>query len=111
MTLEHIEQEWDLLDIKFITLEEIKTYLNIDLEDIYYDEMLTEYIATSLIYIIKNAGNAWMADEYCIKLAKLLQRKFILDMFENRGTEISNSTKRDIMVNTILEILASVGGE
>lgn len=107
MTLEQIEQQWDLMDIKFITLEEIKTYLNIDLEDTYYDTMLTEYITASLIYIIKNAGEGWIADEHCICLAKILQKKLITDMFENKGTEISNSTKRDVMVNTILEILAS----
>lgn len=111
MTLEQIEQQWYLLNIEFVTLEEMKTYLNIDLEDTYYDAMLTEYITASLIYIIKNAGEGWMADEGCIYLAKTLQKKLITDMFENKGTETSNSTKRDIMVNTILDILASFGGE
>ena len=107
MTLEQIEQQWDLMDIEFITLEEIKTYLNVDSEDTYYDTILTEYITASLIYIIKMSGSAWVTDGNCIKLAKILQKKLITDMFENKGTEISNSTKRDIMVNTILEILAS----
>lgn len=107
MTIEQIEYEWDLMDIQLITLEDIKQYLNIDLDDTYFDSMLSEYITTSLIYIIKNAGEGWITDEHCIYLAKILQKKLITDMFENKGTEISNSTKRDIMVNTIFEILAS----
>lgn len=92
-----------------ITLDEIKTYLNIDLEDTYYDEMLTEYITASLLYIIKMSGSAWVTDGNCIKLAKILQKKLITDMFENRGTEISNSTKRDIMVTSILDSLSLAG--
>ncbi|MDU5262755.1 MAG: head-tail connector protein [Clostridium celatum] len=92
-----------------ITLDEIKTYLNIDLEDTYYDEMLTEYITASLLYIIKMSGSAWVTDGNCIKLAKILQKKLIADMFENRGTEISNSTKRDIMVTSILDSLSLAG--
>lgn len=102
MTIEQLEYQ--------ITLEEIKEHLNIDYDDNYYDSMLYEYIATSLAYIIKACGGDWVKDEYCVKLAKIVQKKFIADMFENKGTEISNSTKRDVMVNTILEILAS-GGE
>lgn len=41
-----------------------------------------------------------------MKLANLLQKKLIADMFENRGTEISNSTK-DTIVTTILDKLSN----
>lgn len=92
-----------------ITLDEIKTYLNIDLEDTYYDEMLTEYITSSLAYIVKMVGEDWINDKYCLKLAKILQKKLIADLFDNRATEISNSTKRDIMVSSILETLSMAG--
>lgn len=109
MTIEEIEKQWELINIQFITLDEIKIYLNIDLEDIYYDSMLTEYITVSLLYIIKMVGSAWITDENCIKLAKILQKKLIADMFENRATEISNSTKRDIMVTSILDSLSLAG--
>ena len=55
------------------------------------------------------SGSAWVTDGNCIKLAKILQKKLIADMFENRGTEISNSTKRDIMVTSILDSLSLAG--
>lgn len=89
-----------------ISLEEVKVYLNIDLDDTYYDQLLMEYISVSFIYVVKMVGSAWMNDEICIKLCKILQKKLIADLFENRGTEISNATKRDVMVTSILDTLS-----
>lgn len=93
-------------NIPYISLEEVKVYLNIDLDDTYYDQLLNEYITISFLYIVKMVGSAWVNDEICIKLCKILQKKFIADLFENRGTEISNATKRDIMVTSILDTLS-----
>lgn len=92
-----------------ITLDEIKTYLNLDEEDTYHDTFLSELITSSYIYIIKMVGSAWLLDETALKLGKILQKKLIADMFENRGTEIPNSTKRDLMVTSILDSLSLVG--
>lgn len=93
----------------YISLEEAKVYLNIDLGDTYYDQLLNEYITVSFLYIVKMVGSAWVNDEICIKLCKILQKKIIADLFENRTTEISNSTKRDIMVTSILDTLSLFG--
>lgn len=109
MEIENIEKEWDKLNISFITLAEVKKYLNIDSEDTYYDELLTEYIQASFLYIIKMAGTSWVTDSICINLSKIVQKKIIADLFENRTTEVANSTKRDIMVNSILDTLAIYG--
>lgn len=98
-------------NITGITLEEVKVYLNIDLEDTYYDKMLEEYIIASFIYINKMAGSAWVNDEVSIRLCKILQKKIIADLFENRTTEIANSTKKDIMVTSILDTLSLFGDD
>lgn len=96
-------------DTTNISIEEIKVYLNIDLEDTYYDQLLNEYITVSFLYIVKMAGSAWVTDEICIKLCKILQKKIIADLFEYRTTEIPNSTRRDIMVTSILDALSLFG--
>lgn len=90
-----------------MTLEEVKTYLRIEYEE--DDELLSNLIEVSENYIDSCVGSAYKNDEKAIKLANLLQKKLIADMFENRGTEISNSTKRDIMVTSILDKLSLIG--
>ena len=92
-----------------MTLEEIKNYLRIDYEE--DDIFLSSLIEVSEEYIDSCVGTTYKADEKALKLANLLQRKLIADMFENRGTEIANSSKRDIMVDTIFEVLALAGDE
>lgn len=108
MKIEQLEKAFDESQ-NLITLEEIKVYLNLDLEDTFFDTLLTELITTSYIYIIKMVGSAWLLDETTLNLGKILQKKLIADMFENRGTEIPNSTKRDLMVTSILDSLSLVG--
>lgn len=90
-----------------MALEEVKKYLRIDYEE--DDDILSELIIVSEEYIDSCVGTAYKSDEKAIKLANLLQKKLIADMFENRGTEISNSTKRDIMVTSILDKLSLIG--
>lgn len=108
MSIEQLEKAFDESQ-NLITLEEIKIYLNIDTDDTYYDTFLTELITASYIYIVKMVGYAWLLDETALKLGKILQKKLITDMFENRGSEIPNSTKRDLMVTSILDSLSLVG--
>lgn len=88
-----------------MTLEEVKNYLRIDYED--DDILLNNLIEVSEEYIDSCVGIAYKSDEKAIKLANLLQKKLVRDMFENRGTEISNSSKRDTIVSTILEKLSN----
>lgn len=88
-----------------LTLEEVKSYLRIDYEE--DDILLSSLIAISEEYIDSCVGTAYKSDEKAIKLANLLQKKLISNMFENRGTEISNSTKKDNIVTTILDKLSN----
>ena len=87
-----------------MTLDEVKSYLRIDYEE--DDIFLSSLIEVSEEYIDSCVGIASKTDEKAIKLANLLQKKLIADMFENRGTEISNSTK-DTIVTTILDKLSN----
>lgn len=89
-----------------MTLEEIKSYLNI------YDDSEDEYISVliegSQIYIDSMVGINYKNDENLVKLSQILQRKIISDMYDNRGTEVANNTKRDIMVTSILDKLSNI---
>lgn len=86
-------------------LSEIKNYLRIDYDE--DDEILKNLIEVSETYIESCVGTSYKTDEKAKKLSDLLQKKIIADMFENRGTEIANSTKKDIMVTTILDKLSN----
>lgn len=88
-----------------MTLEEVKSYLRIDYEE--DDILLISLIDISEEYIDSCVGTAYKTDEKAIKLANLLKKKLIADMFENRGTEISNSTRKDTIVTTILDKLSN----
>lgn len=88
-----------------MTLEEVKKYLRVDYDD--DDIELTNLITVSESYIESCVGNGYKSDEKAIKLANLLQKKLIYDMYEKRGTEISNNTKKDTIVTTILDKLSN----
>ncbi|MFR1707644.1 MAG: head-tail connector protein [Clostridium sp.] len=90
-----------------MTLEEIKNYLHVDYND--EDSYLNELIEVSLVYIDSMVGEAYKTDEKAVKLASLLQKKLISDMYENRGTEIASNSKRDIIVSSILDKLSLYG--
>ncbi|MGG7058450.1 head-tail connector protein [Clostridium tertium] len=90
-----------------MTLEEVKNYLRIDYEE--DDDLLNILIEVSEEYIDSCVGIEYKSDEKALKLATLLQKKLIADMFENRGTEIASSTKRDIIVTSILDKLSLIG--
>lgn len=86
-------------------LQEIKDYLKIDEE--YEDCFLNELIETSEIYIDSMVGEAYKTDRKAIKLANLLQKKLISDMYENRSSEVSTNTKQDRIVTSILDKLSN----
>lgn len=88
-----------------MTLEEIKKYLRIDYED--DDDILSELLVVSEEYINSCVGTGYKSDKKAMKLFNLLQKKLIYDMYEKRGTEIANNTKKDIIVTTILDKLSN----
>lgn len=87
-----------------MTLDDLKLYLHIDYTD--EDTYLNELIEVSQIYIDSMVGEDYKTDDKAVKLATLLQKKICSDMYENRGSEISNGTKKDIIVTSILDKLS-----
>ncbi|WP_368262940.1 head-tail connector protein [Clostridium disporicum] len=75
-----------------MTLNDVKTYLRIDYDE--EDDFLSELLIVSEEYINSCVGTGYKSDEKAIKLADLLQKKLIYDMYEKRGTEIANNTKK-----------------
>ena len=90
-----------------MALEEIKDYLRIS--DNYEDSFIQELIEISQIYIDSMVGINYKTDTKAIKLANLLQKKLIADMYENRSTEVPQNTKQDRIVTSILDSLALKG--
>ncbi|ACD22995.1 phage gp6-like head-tail connector protein [Clostridium botulinum] len=92
-----------------MTLEEIKNYLRVDYteDDIY----LHELIEVSQIYIDDMVGEAYKEYEKAVKIANLLQKKIISDLYETKGINIegTNNLKRDTIVGSILDKLALYG--
>lgn len=99
-----------------ITLQEAKDYLRVGYED--DNEYITELIEISEAYIDGCVGTAYKVkenysseEEYkrgC-RLATLLQKKVISDMYDVRGTTVTSNTKQDTITRTILDKLANVG--
>lgn len=89
-------------------IEELKSYLRIDYND--DDEILTNLIEVSEEYINSCVGVGYKEDEKALKLADLLQKKLIYDMYEKRGTEIPSNTRKDTVVTTILDKLSNYSG-
>lgn len=88
-----------------LTLSDVKDYLKIDYED--EDNYLTELLDVSLIYIDSMDGEAYKIDEKAVKLAEILQKKIITDMYENRGTEVAIKSKQNKIVTSILDKLSN----
>jgi len=92
-----------------VTLDDIKSYLRIDGTD--EDTYLSELIEASQIYVDSCVGEGYKSEANALKLANILQKKLISDMYENRSTVIleknnSENTKQDRIVTTILDKLS-----
>jgi uncharacterized phage protein (predicted DNA packaging) len=88
-----------------LTLGEVKNYIKIDNDITEDDDYLNELIEVSQIYIDDCAGEDYKIDEKLTKLAGLLQKKLINDMYENRSGYVVTD-KRDVIVSTILDKLS-----
>lgn len=88
-----------------LTLADAQEYLKVDSD--YDKDYITELLDTSQIYIESCVGTAYQTDEKAVKLATLLQKKLIADMYDQRGTEIANNTKQDKITQSILDKLSN----
>lgn len=94
-------------EVKENTLDDVKRYLHISYDD--DDEDIQDFIDTSKAYIESCVGTGYSQDDAGLRLFNLLQKKFVEDMYNNRGTEISTLTKRDKIVSTIMDKLSNMG--
>lgn len=90
-------------------LEEVKKYLYIDFND--DDGDIEDFIETAEAYIDKCCGEGYKTDEKCVKLANLVKKKMIADMYEKRSSNLESKWKKDITVTTIFDILSNSGEE
>ena len=56
-------------------------------------------------------GEYYKTDAKAVKLAELLQKKLISDLYDNRGTSINSNCKKDIIVTSILDKLSMCEGD
>ncbi|WP_261780732.1 head-tail connector protein [Clostridium botulinum] len=90
-----------------ITLEQAKNYIREDCDDEDVITSIKDAMEVSQVYIDSMVGEAYKEDKKAIKLADLLQKKLIADMYENRSTEVPQNTKQDRIVTSILDKLSN----
>ena len=88
-------------------LESLKNYLHVDYSD--DDKYLEELIETSQAFIDVCCGESYKTNEKLVKMADILQKRLIKDMYDNRGYTITENAKEDVITSTILSNL-SYGG-
>ena len=86
-----------------MTLQEMKNYLRIDHYE--EDEMIQDLIQIAIIYIDECCGTEYKSIENKNKLANILIKKLVTDMYSNREG-ITDKQVQDRKVTTILELLS-----
>ena len=99
-----------------LTLEQVKAYLRISYDE--DDGEIEGLILTAEAYIDSCVGTGYKsrdnyesdaAYEKGRRIAALLQKKIISDMYEVRATTIQANTKTDNVTKTILDKLSNIG--
>lgn len=102
---------------EILTLQQVKGYLRISYDE--DDNEIEGLILTAEAYIdscvgtgYKNRANYESDEEYekGRRIAALLQKKIVGDMYEVRATTIQANTKTDNVTKTILDKLSNIGG-
>lgn len=101
---------------EILTLQQAKDYLRVSYDE--DDEEISELILTAEAYIDSCVGTGYKKRENYEndkeyekgrRIAAILQKKIIGDMYEVRATTIRFNTKTDNITKTILDKLANVG--
>lgn len=90
-----------------VSLEDAKAYIHIDYDD--DDGNIKDMIETSQIFVDSMVGEKYKEDEKAVKMADLLVKKIVYQMYENRSLLIPNNIKEDRIVNSMLDKLALYG--
>ncbi|AJA49533.1 phage protein [Clostridium pasteurianum DSM 525 = ATCC 6013] len=94
-----------------MTLDEVKNYLRVDADFIEDDAYIQTLIDNSQTYIDSCVGTGYQTNANLVKLATTAQYKLINDLYNNRSQYIDGSFKRDIIIDTIFDMLASASDE
>ena len=92
-----------------MTLEEVKRHIRIDFDD--DDDDIEALIEQAEILVDTCCGTGYKNNEKGLKIAELLYKKIVNDLYDNRGTTISNGYKRDSITNNLFEVLTLIGGD
>lgn len=101
---------------ELLTLEQAKSYLRVGYDE--DDEEISGLILTAEAYIdgcvgtgYKDKANYENDEEYekGRRIAALLLKRIVSDMYEVRSTTVGSNTKTDNITKTILDKLANVG--
>lgn len=87
-----------------VNLKDMKDYLRVDSNE--EDILIQDLIDASIIYIDECCGNAYKTIDNKIKLADIVVKKLVADMYEDRGSNNEGNIKQNRTVTTILEVLA-----
>ncbi len=90
-----------------VSLEDAKAYIHIDYDD--DNDDIKNMIETAQIFIDSMVGEKYKEDEKAVKMADLLVKKIVYQMYENRSVLIPNNLKEDKIVNSMLDKLALYG--
>ncbi|SQB57824.1 phage protein [Clostridium perfringens] len=92
-----------------VSLEEAKNYLRVSENNERVDNEIQDYIQQAGIYIDSCCGLAYKKYDDKIKLADLLVKKIVNDLYENAGMILEKKGGYDRISETILDILANCG--
>lgn len=92
-----------------VSLEDAKNYLRVSEDNERVDNEIQDYIQQAGIYIDSCCGLAYKKYDDKVKLADLLVKKIVNDLYENAGMILEKKGGYDRISETILDILANCG--
>ncbi|MCR6515808.1 head-tail connector protein [Clostridium sp. LY3-2] len=90
-------------------IEEVKQYIQVDTK--FDDELIKQLIEQAEIYIDSCVGEEYKNFPNKVKMANLLIKKVVSDLYDNRGLDLKNKSGYDSISNTILDLLSNCGGD
>lgn len=90
-----------------LDLNEVKNYIRVDCSE--DDREISNLIEQAQIYIDSCVGEGYKKNPAKVKLANLLIKKIVSDLYENRGMILEKKGGYDKISNTILDSLANCG--
>lgn len=84
-----------------VTLDDIKLSLVIDVDDAYYDSMLTMYLL-SAVEVLNDYVAGKEENDIKKNVAKVCIIAIVTDLWENRGLTARESLKTNVAVQTLL---------